>query len=218
MSRTAILCAVLALVELSLPVAASADDETDRFAVGLRTAITTAGGEPANDMSTNGVDVRYRLGGGWRVGGALEYVVYDFERPTKMLGLTQRRGVPTVDEKIDAVVVRAFVERDYRRDGSAWSFFWAAGAGFASPSGDGARGELEGGGTFDLESDIGTEILAGGTTGVRRDIGAHVGIELAFRADQHFVDWTVVDRVSGGTAEVDDFLEYGVQLGVAMRW
>ena len=64
--------------------------------------------------------------------------------------------------------------------------------------------------TFDVSS----ELLLTGSGGVRYGIGSTWQLELAFRLDQHFADWTVTDRISGATGTVDDYLIRGFTVGV----
>lgn len=216
--RTRIENLAITLATLALATGIAAASDEDRFQLGLRTGITTAKGEPANDMSTNGIMARYRLKEKWLVGAALEYAVYDFERPSKLLELFQKKGTKTVDQKVKATLLVFFVEREYRRDDSPWSFHWSGLVGAGSPDAKDVGGPLEDGGRFELTSDFGTELVAGGAAGVRRDLGEHFAVDFSLRIQRHFVDWTLTDTVSGRSTEVDDFMEYGPQLGAYFRW
>ena len=60
--------------------------------------------------------------------------------------------------------------------------------------------------------------MIGVSGGLRWRQGQRYGLELSLRADQHFADWTVTDRVSGQTGTVDDYTAKGVALGAAWRF
>lgn len=43
-------------------------------------------------------------------------------------------------------------------------------------------------------------------------------IEFAVRADQHFADWQLTDRVSGNRGAVDDYRALGGHFGIGFRF
>ena len=57
-------------------------------------------------------------------------------------------------------------------------------------------------------------LVAASLAGLRVRLGRAWLLEAALRADQHFTDWTVTDRVSGRTGEFDDYLVKGVHVGL----
>ena len=83
---------ILAVVTLSAPSALAQTQE--RFQLGLRGTVVTAGGEPANDILSQGVFGRYRLSERWLLGVAVDLADHDFEMPTRVLGLSQPPGEP----------------------------------------------------------------------------------------------------------------------------
>lgn len=76
-------------------------------------------------------------------------------------------------------------------------------------------GRLAGGGD---DVGVGTELLASAGAGLRLRFAARWALELAFRADHHFTDWTVTDRVSGRTTDLDDYTVKGFDLGLSYRF
>ena len=204
----------LAILLLTAPGAAQAQ----RFDLGWRGMITAAGGEPANDIPGYGVFGRYRLSDRWSVGLAVDQTEYDFEEPAKLVGIRQDPGVEPVDVKAEATVVGAWLQRDYRRDGGRTAWFWGAGLGFAAVDVPDASGPREGSGRFDIRTEVDTEMIASLLAGVLLRLGSRWFLELAVRADQHFADWQLTDRISGATGTVDDYLALGGQLGFGFRF
>lgn len=204
----------LAIVFLS---AEPADAQESRWTAGARGGITAADGEPANDIPSVGAFVRYRFGSHWSAGFAVDSAEYDFEEPAKLLGLEQDQSVDVIDASAESTVISAWLEREHR-SGRAVSFFWGAGAGIGSVDADEVSGPLEGGGTFDIVTDAGDEFIATALGGVRWNISRRWILELELRADQHFADWQMTDRVSGRTGTIDDYLAIGGNVGVGFRF
>lgn len=212
--RTSALIALIAVAALAAsPSPAHAAD--GKLSLGLRANILGGTGEPVNDTLGFGLFGRYRLNDKWLVGFGLDIASdFDVERPEGFVGLTQEDAPEVIDASADAYTFMAWVERDYGSDSSKWSWFWTAGLGAASVSVDDATGPLEGGGSWEVSIDAGTEFVLSGSAGVRRRLGSSWSMELAFRLDQRFADWTVVETVSAATGTVDDYLVRGFTLGV----
>lgn len=94
------------------------------------------------------------------------------------------------------------------------------GAGFSAASVDvpEVTGPRQGGGSFNIRTEVDTEIIVSLMGGVRRLLGESWFFEFALRADQHFADWTSTDQVSGTTGSVDDYAAYGGHLGFGYRF
>ena len=198
---------------LALEATAEPQPGDPRFEVGLRYAIVTAGGEPTNDMMAAGVYGLYRLRPRWLIGIGLDSWTGDFERPYELVGLS---STEEVDSTLDSLTVTGWVTREY---GSSprLRWFWSAGLGFGSPDVDDVTGPLEGGGSFDIATDAGSEILVCASGGLRWNLG-RFRLEAAVRADHHVADWTIVDRTSGLTGTVDDYTAVGAHVGLALRF
>jgi len=204
---------------LILALATTSKAEEKRFEIGSRVILVTAGGEPANDMISVGVYGEYRLAGGsWYVGGAIDQYSYDFERPWKFVGLQQDTTVDVIDAPTDATVFSGWIGRESgRQDRRLW-FFWTAGLGIGSPDVEDVTGPVAGGGTFDITTGPGSEIIVSATGGLRQRVGKRWSFQFALRADHHFADWKVVDQISGSTGTVDDYTGLGANLSVGFRF
>ena len=77
---------------------------------------------------------------------------------------------------------------------------------------------LRGGGQADIETDAGTEILAGLGGGLRFLLGNSWFVEPMLRYDFHFADWTVTDRTSGRTGSVGNYGTWTGQIGIGLRF
>jgi hypothetical protein len=201
----------------ALALQAPAWAQGDRFDLGLRGILTAADGEPANDVPGAGVFGHYRFSDRWSLGFAVDSTEYDFEEPARIVGLRQDPRVEPVDVLAEATILSAWLERTYQRPGRL-SWFWGAGLGFASIDVPEATGPLAGGGTFSITTDVDSEIIASLLGGVHCRLGERWFLELALRADQHFADWKLRDRISGATGAVDDYLAYGGHLGIGFRF
>ena len=206
---------------LAAPAGAQDDPRSDatRFDLGLRAVLTGGSGEPANDVPGGGAFGRWRLNDRWSLGLALDQASFDVEEPAGILGLPQlpEEQLSPIDVKAEATTVSAWAQRDYRR-GRRASWFWGLGLGISTLDVPDATGPLLGGGTFDIRTEADTELLASASAGWRRELGRRWMLELAARADQHFADWTLTDRVSGRTAAIDDWLAWGGHLGLGARF
>lgn len=190
----------------------------ERFDLGVRGVLSVADGEPANDIPGFGVFGHYRLKDRWSLGLALDRTEYDFEQPARLLGLAQDPALPPIDVVAEATVVSAWLQRDFGRDASPTQWFWGLSLGLASIDVPDAAGPLVGsGGSFDIRTDAGTEVVASALAGWSRRLGRRWFVEFAVRADQHFADWQLTDRVSGARATVDDYLALGGHLGLGYK-
>ena len=198
--------------------AADSRGQDPRFDLGVRGTVVTAGGEPANDILSYGVFGRYRLSERWLLGAAVDQAEFDFERPWRVIGLQQDPSVETIDAIVTMTTFSGWIEREIGRRERKLKPFWSFGLGFAVPEVDDVTGPLAGGGTFNIETDAGTEILASLTAGIRYALGKRLAAEIAIRVDHHFIDWAVRDRVSGRTGSPDDYTGIGAHLALMFRF
>lgn len=188
------------------------------FDLGVRGIITASEGEPANDIPGYGVFGHWRMSDHWSVGFAVDQTEYDFEEPALFVGLRQDPNIDPVDVLAEATTFSAWIERTYPRPGGRMDWFWGAGLGFASIDVPDAVGPLAGGGTFDIGTDAGSESIVSILGGLHRRLGGRWFFEFALRADQHFADWKLTDRVSGAKGAVDDYLALGGHFGIGFRF
>jgi hypothetical protein len=206
--------AIAGFVIISVACPAAAQEQ--RFGLGVRGILTASDGEPANDIPGFGVFGRYRLSDRWSLGLAVDQTEYDFEEPARLVGLRQDPALEPIDVVAEATVVSLWLQRDYARNRVTW--FWGAGLGFASVDVPDATGRLASGGAFDIRTEADTEIIASLLAGIQRRLGERWFLEFGLRADQHFADWQLTDRVSGATGAVDDYLALGGHLGIGFRF
>jgi hypothetical protein len=179
--------------------------------------MTAADGEPANDIPGAGVLGRYALNERWSIGVAVDHTEFDLEEPGKVIGIVQDPALEPIDALAEATVLSAWLERTFTRQ-SPITWFIGAGLGAASVDVPDAAGARADGGQFNVHTEVDTEIIASIVGGVRVDFGNRWYAEFSVRADQHFADWRIVDRISGAQGSIDDYLALGGHLAVGVRW
>ena len=177
--------------------------EDSKLEVGLRANVLLGDGTPANDILGLGVMGRYRLNDGWFVGAGIDTYAYDYERPWKILGLRQDPNVPTIDASADSTVFNGSFGRLYNETDRGFDWFWSLGLGFASPGVDDVVGPTDAGGTFDIRTDVGSEIHLMATLGSSYNFSESWSTSFSARIEHHFMDVLITDRVSGDTAKID---------------
>jgi hypothetical protein len=214
--RRSVSMALAAVALAFLPAPAQA--QTGRFDLGVRANLLAADGEPANDIPGYGLFGHYRLSDRWRLGFSVDTAEYDYEEPARILGLEQDESLEAIDVKAESTTVSAWIERLFGQPEGRTEWFLGAGVGFASVDVPDASGPLQGGGRFDIRTEVDTEIVAQLLAGVRRRIGQRWALDFTLRADQHFATWELRDQVSGRTSAIDDYLALGGSLGLSFRF
>lgn len=187
----------------------------NKLQIGGRFGIILADGEPANDMMMYGVYGRYRLRPNWHWGFGVDFLSFDFERPYRVLGL---QSTVENDAPASNTVIHTSLEYELRRGSPNWVPFILGGIGVGIVDVDDVRGDLLGGGTYDITTDGGTEVIPMVGVGLRYLLGNRFAAELGFRAQYHIGGWDVVDRTSGRKGSVDDYLAYGAYAGLVFRF
>ena len=114
---------------------------------------------------------------------------------------------------MSAFSILAWLERVYRTsERSEW--FWQIGPGISFVDVDDVGGPVQGGGTFDIKTDAGTEILGSVGGGYRRHSGKWV-TEIGARYDYHIADWELMDTVSSTSGSVDDYSTWAFLIGLS---
>lgn len=193
-------------------------EEERRYDLGVRAKVTAANGEPANDIPGFGILGHYRLSERWTVGLAVDFEKFDYEEPAKVLGIPIDPDLEPIDAKAESTIVAAWLERTFGAAGGQTVWFAAAGLAASSIDVPDVTGPRQGGGSFDISTEVDTEILVSLIGGMRRTLGESWFIEFAVRADEHFADWTSTDRISGATASIDDYTAYGGYLAFGYRF
>ena len=190
-----------------------------RFDLGLRLDVVAADGVPANDIPAVGLFGHRRLSERWWIGLAVDHSPkFDVERPYEFLGLVGDPAAGEIDADATSTRLTGWIERVYARPGRRLEWFWSAGGGVALIDVDAVAGPLDGGGSYDIAQEVKTELLASVGAGLRLGFARRWAFEAALRADRHFTDWTVADRVSGRAASLTDYTVQGIDLGMAYRF
>lgn len=187
----------------------------DKLKIGARAGIYLADGEPANDMIFYGVYGSYLFAPNWYLGVGADFLEFDFEQPYKMLKINSDL---VNDASASNTIISAWIEREYGQDSQAWKPFALAGIGFGITDVDDVQGDVPGGGTYDITTDGGTEVIPFIGAGLRNRFNKSFEAEFAVRAQYHIGGWDVKDRISGLKASVDDYFAYGAYAGLIFRF
>jgi hypothetical protein len=205
---------VFAIVVLLCALVSTAHSEEAKFEIGFRGNVLLGDGVPANDILGFGVIGRYYLRDGWFAAAAVDTYDYDFERPSKIIGVPQDPAVKDIDASASNMVLSGFVGRRYGNSSRGFDWFWMAGLGVGSPDVDDVSGPTAAGGTFDLTFDANTEVHVSGVLGTSYRYTPAWSFTFAARVEHHFMDTQITDRVTGSTANVDSQSPVGAYLSV----
>ena len=169
--------------------------------IGIRGNVMFGDGTPANDIQGAGVIGKIYYSSGWYLSGTLDVYDYDFERPTSLVAIQPSSGTDAVASKVRSTVLGAAFGRHYgERSGFDW--FWSAGVGVGVPNARSIAGTAQNGSPYFLEIDARTEIHLMGTLGTTYNWTDKWSITGAARAEHHFLDINVTDRMSQIAADV----------------
>jgi hypothetical protein len=176
------------------------------WSAGYRFEVLTANGEPANDMMGSGAFAGYRATDHIRIVASFEYVEYDFESPQSYLGLP-KNAVEETDSRTRSTLISVDIEQAWGAPTGRWRPFAFAGAGMGYTKIDDIRGTAEGE-PYDIRAEGGIETVPRCGAGIRYRRGSWMAAAGA-KAERHFADWELEDRLSGRTGEVGDYAAYG---------
>ena len=208
---------------LSLAIAASLTPyavyaETEDFSIGAHANIVGGRGEPSNDVLGIGVIANYPVNDKWFMDIELIYSEADFERPWKTLGLVQDPNEKTIDAVYTSTALLFHFGQNIKMDNTTLDGYWTAGIGIHSIDVEDVTGSLDGGGTFNITTDAGTETLLGMKLGIRQRLSDNWSANYALRIDYHLADWKVTDTVSSTTTNIDNYTTYGLLAGVTRKF
>lgn len=209
---------VLALLTAGVLAPCVAQAEEPRWSLSPRAGMSVAGGVPANDLMNYGLMARYRLDQNQYVGGTVEVLDFDFEKPWEIVGVQQDKAIESddIDSAASSTVFSVFYQRGYGSEQSGWDYYWTAGLGFVSVDVKDVQGPAVGGtGQFDMTTDAGSEWFPSLGGGVSYHFTPRLSFDFAATANHHFADWKVRDRESGNTGTVDNYTRYAFQLGLS---
>lgn len=209
---------LLAAIAAHISIAPTTGAQEPGIDVGISVSVDAADGEPANDIPGAGVLVRYSFDDRWAIGAAVSRTEYDYERPAEILGIAQDPTVDVIDALAEATTLRAWIERSLTDANRPMRFFVGAGLGAAFTDVPDVVGPRADSGSFNIHTEVDTEIIASLLGGARYHFGKRWYGEAAIRVEQHFADWRSTDRISGVHGVIDDYLTWGVQLTIAYEW
>lgn len=204
----------IALFVILISSISAAYSQESQYQIGLRGNVLLGDGVPANDILGFGVVGRYYLRDGWFAAAALDTYSYDFERPSKIVGIPQDPAVKDIDASANNTVLSGFAGRRYGDSRRGFNWFWMAGLGVGFPDVDDVSGPTASGGTFDLTFDAKTEVHISGSLGTSYHFTPAWSVTFAARVEHHFMDIQITDRVTDSTASVNSQSPIGAYLSV----
>lgn len=202
----------------SLLVAAVAHAEEPQNEFGLRANVLLGDGKPANDILGAGLVWRHNRHSGWFFGGSLDTYAFDFERPASYLGIRQDPDVDVIDATATSTVLGGFMGREYGDTNNGWRWFWSVGLGAGFGSVDNVSGPIDGGGSFDLTIDRGTEVHLQGALGTTWYFTSQWSASFTARVEHHFMDVNITDNISGAKTSIDSQSPVGASLSLNYRF
>jgi hypothetical protein len=187
-----------------------------RFEAGLRPDINLGRGKPANDMPAFSLLSRLRINNDWLVGMALEYAPgFDVERPYRLVGLESNMEL---DADATSTMLSLWAERRYHERELDVYWFWTVGVGLNKVDIDDLQGLTNVSTNYNIRVDAETEKLITLTGGRRHSLGGRWAIGYGARIEQRFTKWRIVDRVSGRSGVIDDYIVKGIFVDINYRF
>lgn len=204
---------IVALTSLCLISRALYAETTQPWSAGYRVELLNANGEPANDMMGSGAFVRYRVTDAYQVEAAFEYIEYDFESPQQYLGYSAST-TDDADERTRLTLVSLKVERAWGKREQRIRPFAFLGLGMGYAAIDDITGSANGQ-TYDINAEGGIETVPACGIGIRYQ-RPRWAVDGGVKVERHISNWRLEDRVSGRTAELDDYTAWGAWLGLCV--
>lgn len=192
--------------------------DTSDFSMGAHANIVGGRGEPSNDVPGIGIIANHPINDQWFMDIELIHSEADFERPWKPLGLLQDPAVKTIDAVYTSNALLFHLGQNIEMDSTTLAAYWTAGIGINSIDVDDVSGPLDGGGTFNITTDPGTETLLGMKVGIRQKLGINWSANYALRFDYHLANWVVTDTISATTTSIDNYSSYGLLVGISRQF
>ena len=123
-----------------------------------------------------------------------------------------------IDADGTSTVLGGLIGREYGDANTGWRWFWSLGLGVGIPNVDDISGPIDGGGTFDLDIDAGTEIQLLSTLGTSYYFTSKWSASFTARVEHHFMDIRITDRVSGAETSIDSQTPVGAYLSLNYRF
>lgn len=210
-------CQISIILVVLLPLS-TAVAEDSKFEFGLRANVMLGDGVPANDMLGYGIIGRYYLNNGWFAGATLDTTHFDFEHVASIVGIVQDPAVTSIDADASNTILGASLGRQHGNSDKGFDWFWSAGIGVGFPDVDTVSGPVDGGGTFTITTDAGTEIHLTAALGTSYHFSPAWSATFAARLEQHFTDYDITDTQSGTTRTLDSQTLTGASISVNYRF
>ena len=189
--------------------------EAGRYDLTTRLNLVGANGKPTNDALGLGVSIHRQLSDDWFLGVNLDHSPsFDFERTASVVGITQDQSKKDIDAVGSMFMITVVAERRYRMGDDNWTGYWNLGGGFNQIDMDDVQGPVEGGGSFDIVTDIDTELVLVGGVGLMQQFGTQWSARYGLGFERHLADWKVRDKNSGNTGSIADYTIFGLRLGM----
>ena len=189
---------------------------SDTFEITPRLNIVAGNGKPSNDIPGIGLAIHRKISHEWYLGINIDHSpLFDFEDTAGVVDGLDEDGI--VDADSSHTMITVVGERRYEMDSDGWTWFWNLGGGINEVDVDDVDGPLKGGGTYDIETDVDTELILIGNIGWIQRLGDTWSARYEITAEYHSADWEITDKISGNTGDIDDYSVYGFRLGLTYR-
>ena len=196
------------LLSLVSPVLAAAGSQ---YELTPRLNIMGSTGKPTNDILGYGIALHRKLSDQWYLGINLDYSPeFDFEEPSDLVDL---RSTEVVDAVGTMTMITVVAERRYQQDEN-WTLFWHVGGGINEIDLDNAEGDVVGGGSYDIATDVDTEIILIAGVGWLQRLNKKWSARYELSAESHNGGWDLEDKTSGNTGKIDEYGVYGLRFGL----
>jgi hypothetical protein len=188
--------------------------QESQWELGLRSNTISGDGLPTSDTLGFGVISRFYLNDGWFAGAAIDTAEYDFEHTSAFLGGAQDPSAKAIDAAVTNTIFSAFMGRQYGDMSKGFDWFWTAGLGVGFPDVEDVGGPVDGGGSFDITTNSGTEIHLITSLGTSYHFSSEWSATFTARVEQHFLDHRLTNRVTDTTTTIDSQTPIGVSISL----
>jgi len=148
---------VTAIMLIGNPLVLLADNHSV-YELTPRLNIVAGDGEPSNDIPGIGLAIHRKISNEWYLGINIDHSpLFDFEDTAGLVDGLDEDGI--VDADSSHTMITVVGERRYAMDSAGWTGFWNLGGGINEVDVDDVDGPLKGGGTYDIETDVDTELI-----------------------------------------------------------
>ncbi|MFV2055322.1 MAG: outer membrane beta-barrel protein [Thiohalomonadales bacterium] len=194
-----------------------AQAEPAQLEFGLRGNVELANGTPANDILGYGIFGRYHINPKWGIGFAIDFADYDLENPAKKLNIPDS-DPKIIDAKTSSTMISAWAERYFNDIFDETIVYTNFGLGVNSIDVDNAKGNVQGGGTYEIKTNVDSDIVLLIGVGIQAPLGNSWVFDSNLGFRQHFGTWSMQDLESSAKGTVDGFSSWIFQIGVTRKF